>query len=261
MQPRKYSNLIQKLKTNSEPEKTPTEPIKAPEAKADELFDLSAHLNQQPAATPPPAPDTDSPVTDAEPEQRAEEIFSEADKTLTNTITDPDLLADGLTDLADLARQFGYPLIYEKIMFKGPEQKAAQMLLAKVATGGKATGGEALLLQKLTEYQTHVNGIAWNGNEKAQIKKYIVEPYVKKLEGTEAIVKYFPFLILASIEGKRFKAVSNSSNTVYTEVEPQPERKPHPQQQQPAPPAPENKPEVEEQPAPFDAENWQAQPE
>lgn len=239
----KYSNLLSKIKPSAAEQTELKTEQTAPAS--DSVFDLSEHLKQKTVATPPPAPQTETDTTQAQEttEQVKDETpgFEDLERETINTLIDPDMIAEGLAEIVDLGRQMLYPKIYESLMFKPHEQKLLanpQLLKADAAS---------FLNQKLEEFNGHVKRIEWEQKEKMQMIKHIFRPLADKLGPDSAITKYYPLLIVAAIEGKRFKAVANSSNTIFVE-EKAPEQQPappfnftQPTERAPAPPTEEQK--------------------
>lgn len=224
----KYSNLVSKLK-NLPPELTPN--LQSTE---ESVFDLTQHLAQKPqggAAQPATAPafdepdKTDTPAATDEPAPEQPQ-FTEPVNTEGAELIDPNMIAEGLADLTDLARQMLYPSIYEKIMFQPHEKELLQnpQLLKPQAA--------EMLNTKLGEFNDHVKKIAWELNEKQQYIKHIFKPLAAKIDPNGQFMKYYPLLFVAAIEGKRFKAVSNSSKTQLI-IDQQPEKAPEEQPRKP----------------------------
>lgn len=209
----KYSNLLSKLKPEQKPlqpetTETQTENLKS----SDSVFDLSEHLSHQP--TPAPVTGSTEETKTEETEKPEETNFEDVERAAINTLIDPDMIAEGLADITNLLREMAYPKIYEQLMFKPHERKLLQNPQTLNENAAK------FLNVKLDDFNQHVKKIEWDVKEKAQMVKHIFRPLADKLGPDSAITKYYPLLIVAAIEGKRFKAVANSSSTIYVEDKP-----------------------------------------
>lgn len=220
----KYSQLLSKLKPEQKPlqpetTETQTENLQS----SDSVFDLSEHLSHQPTApTAPVTGSTDENKTEGT-EKPEETNFEDVERAAINTLLDPDMIAEGLADVVDLLRGMGYPKLYEKIMFKPGEQD----FIAKAARNPESVHPNTYkaITEKLADFNNHVKHIEWEQKEKLQMIKHIFRPLADKLGPDSAVSKYYPLLIVLGIEGKRFKAVANSSNTIFVEDAPAPQPK------------------------------------
>lgn len=213
---------------------------------SESVFDLTEHLkaNGNTAAPPPTSEPTDEPEPDTTTAPETPH-FEDIERESINTLLNPDMIAEGLADITDLARQMLYPTVYERIMFKPNEQT-----LLKAAVNNPESvhpNTYKAITDKLEEFNQHVKKIEWSTGEKLQMVKHIFRPLADKLGPDSAITKYYPLLMVAAIEGKRFKAVANSNTPLLAEVAPpKQERAPAPPPPQPETTHEENEPIEEE---------------